>query len=63
MDTQNYVHPVYNVSQEPYVKTWYKAYVDNNAEVPDYSKLRTYKQAEGNKYILCLLIVNQMALA
>ena len=44
-------------------KVSYKAYVDSNANVPDYSKLRVYKPSDGNKYIVCLLIANQLALA
>ena len=44
-------------------KVSYKAYVDSKANVPDYSKLRVYKPSDGNKYIMCLLIANQLALA
>ena len=44
-------------------KVSYKAYVDSNVDVPDYSKLRVYKPSNGNKYIMCLLIANQLALA
>ena len=54
---------MYNVSREPMGKVSYKAYVDSNANVPDYSKLRVYKPSDGNKYIVCLLIANQLALA
>ena len=44
-------------------KVSYKAYVDSNADVLDYSKLKVYKPSNGNKYIVCLLIANQLALA
>ena len=44
-------------------KVSYKAYIDSNANVPDYSKLKVYKPSDGNKYIVCLLIANQLALA
>ena len=44
-------------------KVSYKTYVDSNADVLDYSKLRVYKPSDGNKYIVCLLIANQLALA
>ena len=44
-------------------KVSYKAYVDSNAYVLDYSKLKVYKPSNGNKYIVCLLIANQLALA
>ena len=54
---------MYNVSKEPMGKVSYKAYVDFNVDVPDYSKLRVYKPSDGNKYIVCLLIANQLALA
>ena len=54
---------MYKVSREPMRKVSYKAYVDSNANVPDYSKLRVYKPSDGNKYIVCLLIANQLALA
>ena len=44
-------------------KVSYKAYVNSNANAPDYSKLKVYKPSNGNKYIVCLLIANQLALA
>ena len=54
---------MYNVSKEPMGKVSYKAYVESNANVHDYSKLKVYKPSDGNKYIVCLLIANQLALA
>ena len=54
---------MYNVSKEPMGKVSYKAYVDFNANVPDYNKLKVYKPSDGNKYIVCLLVANQLALA
>ena len=53
---------MYNVSREPMGKVSYKAYVSANAAVPDYSKLRVYKPSDGNKYIVCLLIVVPISL-
>ena len=31
--------------------------------MPDYSKLKVYSHNESNKYILCVMIANQIALA
>ena len=49
---------MYNVSREPVVRTNYRSYVEANADVPDYSQLKEYKQGDGNRYIVCLLVAN-----
>ena len=60
---QSYVYPVNNVAQEASTKELYKDYVSKNSDIPDYSRLKTYGGQEGNKYIICLMIANQIALA
>ena len=54
---------MYNVGREATAKEAYRAYVRDNSEVPDYSRLKVYSHNESNKYILCVMIANQIALA